>query len=229
MDPLVRFLDVTKVYGNNCTALRGINLSIEKGEFVFITGASGAGKSTLLKMVYGEEFPTSGRVIVDSWDMSKITLRQLPYLRRTIGVVFQDFKLLPDRSVFENVAFALRVTDASRLTIRRRVPAVLELCGIRDKADCKPDELSGGEQQRVSLARALVNNPVLLLADEPTGNLDPDTARGIFNLLEDVNDMGTTVIVATHAQAMVDHLRKRVVTLRDGVLQGDQIRGTYRA
>ncbi|HHV79224.1 MAG TPA: cell division ATP-binding protein FtsE [Firmicutes bacterium] len=229
MGPLIRFVDVTKVYENNCTALRGINLSIEKGEFVFITGASGAGKSTLLKMIYGEEFPTSGRVIVDSWDVSKIPRKKLPYLRRSIGVVFQDFKLLPDRTVFENVAFALRVTDASRLAIRRRVPAVLELCGIKDKSNCRPDELSGGEQQRVSLARALVNNPILLVADEPTGNLDPDTARGIFALLEDVNDMGTTVIVATHAQAMVDHMRKRVVTLRDGILQGDEARGIYRA
>ncbi|MGB9866349.1 MAG: cell division ATP-binding protein FtsE [Bacillota bacterium] len=229
MGPLIRFIQVTKVYANNCVALRGINLSINKGEFVFVTGASGAGKSTLLKLIYGEESPTSGDVIVDSWNLSRISRKQLPYLRRQIGVVFQDFKLLPDRTVYENVAFALRVTDASRLTIRRRVPAVLELCGIREKADCMPHELSGGEQQRVSLARALVNNPMVLLADEPTGNLDPDTTWGIFKLLEDINAIGTTVVVATHAQTIVDSLRKRVVTLRDGALESDQARGMYRA
>ncbi|MCG0238696.1 MAG: cell division ATP-binding protein FtsE [Firmicutes bacterium] len=225
---MVRFVNVTKIYpGQTKPSLQGINLEIDRGEFVFIVGPSGAGKSTLTRLIYREELPTSGQVWVGGINVAKLKRSQVPYFRRTLGVVFQDFKLLPDRTVFENVAFALEVTDASRREILRRVPAALELVGMRDKANQRAQELSGGEQQRVAVARAIVRNPSLVIADEPTGNLDPENAWQIMRLLLNINQMGTTVIVATHAREMVDALRKRVVALENGTIVRDEERGVY--
>ncbi|MFO7172070.1 MAG: cell division ATP-binding protein FtsE [Bacillota bacterium] len=225
---MVRFVNVTKIYpGQTKPSLHGINLEIDRGEFVFIVGPSGAGKSTLTRLIYREELPTSGQVWVGGINVAKLKRSQVPYFRRTLGVVFQDFKLLPDRTVFENVAFALEVTDASRREILRRVPAALELVGMREKANQRAVELSGGEQQRVAVARAIVRNPALLIADEPTGNLDPENAWQIMRILLNINQMGTTVIVATHAREMVDALRKRVVALENGTIVRDEERGVY--
>ncbi len=225
--PVIRLERVTKVYDGRVVALEDITLSIHKGEFVFVVGPSGAGKSTFVKLIYREELPTSGRVWVEGRELGRMPRWQVPHLRRRIGVVFQDFKLLPDRTVYENVAFALRVTEASPREIRRRVPAVLELVGLKDRARAFPNQLSGGEQQRVALARAVVNNPAIVIADEPTGNLDPDTAWDIMRLLVDINRLGTTVIVATHARYIVNALRRRVVAMERGRLIRDVPRGTY--
>lgn len=225
---MVRFVNVSKIYpGTNQPSLRGINLEIERGEFVFVVGPSGAGKSTLTRLIYREELPTSGQVWVGGVNVAKLKDSQVPYFRRTIGVIFQDFKLLPERTVFDNVAFALEVTDASRREILRRVPAALELVGMRDKANRRAQELSGGEQQRVAVARAIVRNPALVIADEPTGNLDPENSWSIMRLLVNIQQMGTTVIVATHARELVDALRKRVVALENGVIVRDEERGLY--
>jgi len=224
---VVELVNVAKVYDNDTVALVDVNLSIEPGEFVFLVGHSGAGKSTLLRLIYREEVPTRGAVMVGNVNVARLRRREIPFLRRGIGVVFQDFRLLPDRTVGDNVAFALWVTEASPRHIRRRVPEVLELVGLADKMHHRPHELSGGEQQRVALARALVNWPPLLLCDEPTGNLDPETAWGIMELLEDINDRGTTVLVATHAKSIVDAMGKRVIALRDGRVVRDQERGIY--
>lgn len=225
---MVHLIGVSKVLGKH-VALRDINLRIEPGEFVFLVGPSGAGKSTLLRLLYREELPTVGEVWVNKRNLNLLRPREVPYLRRRIGVVFQDFenKLLPGRTVFDNVAFALVVTEASRREINRRVPAVLELVGLAEKARSFPHQLSGGEKQRVALARAMVNNPVLLLADEPTGNLDPQTALEIMGLLLEINRRGTTVLVATHAEYIVNTFRKRVIALRDGCIVRDEERGRY--
>ena len=225
---MIEFINVTKVYPHMKTpSLDGINLRVERGEFVFLVGPSGAGKSTLMKLLYREELPTSGQLILDGKDVARLPRRAVPYLRRSLGVIFQDFKLLPDRTVFENVAFALECTDVPRREVLRRVPAALELVGLRHKSRALAAELSGGEQQRVAVARAIVRNPVLVIADEPTGNLDPENTWAIMNLLNQINQMGATVMVATHAAEIVDSMKKRVVALERGRVVRDENRGTY--
>ena len=219
--------NVSKIYPNGTVALDRINIEIHKGEFVFFVGSSGAGKSTLVKMLLKEENPTSGSISVDGVVINSLKRRQIPYYRRKLGVVFQDFRLLPDKTVAENIAFAMHVVEASRREIARQVPRVLSVVGLGDKANLFPSQLSGGEQQRVSLARAIVNNPALLIADEPTGNLDPDTAWEIMKLLKEINQRGTTVIMATHARDIVNYMRQRVVTLEWGRIVRDQERGGY--
>ncbi len=224
---MIQFQQVSKVYGNGVVALNNINLYIEKGEFVFLVGASGAGKTTFIKLLIRRELPTEGRVYVGRKNLNQIRESELPIFRRNIGVIFQDYKLLPNKTVFENIAFALEVIEASKRDILRQVPTVLELVGLKDKARVFPSELSGGEQQRVSLARAIVNRPLLLLADEPTGNLDPDTSWGIMDLLLEINKRGTTVIMATHNKTIVDRMRKRVLALENGYLVRDEQKGVY--
>jgi len=224
---LITLRDVSKHYSGNVKALDSVSLTIRKGEFVFIVGPSGAGKSTLIKLLYREETPSKGRVIVLGKDLTKMRRREIPFLRRRIGVVFQDFRLLEDRTVEENIAFALQVTGTPWREIRKRVFQVLNMVGLRYRKDSYPGELSGGEQQRVAMARALVRNPDILLADEPSGNLDPQTSTEIFRLLERTNLYGTTVIVATHAQNIVNAFRKRVVELYRGRIVRDVRRGAY--
>lgn len=219
---------VSKKYPNGVLALSDVSITIGKGEFVFLVGPSGAGKSTFVRLVYAEENPTSGRVFVSGRDITQLRPREIPYLRRTLGVVFQDFKLLPQRTAFENVALALQVVGASRRELKRKVTRALALVGLLNRANHYPAELSGGEQQRVSLARALVNNPVMLLADEPTGNLDPDTSWQLIALLEEINRQGTTVVVATHAWDIVDRMRKRVIEIEAGRIVRDEEGGRYR-
>jgi cell division transport system ATP-binding protein len=224
---VIQFFGVSKLYPNKVCALSDVSLKVSKGEFVFLVGPSGAGKSTLIKMIYHEEAPTEGNVLVAGWNLAKIRRRDIPLLRRSMGVVFQDFRLLPDRTVFENVAFALKVIETPRREVRRRTMAVLDLVGLRERVGHYPPQLSGGEQQRVALARAIVNNPPIVLADEPTGNLDPETSTGIFRLLEEVNFRGATVVVATHAKSVVDRMRKRVVAIEQGKVTRDESRGAY--
>jgi len=225
---VIRFQNVTKVYpGTSRPALDGVNLEVEKGEFVFLVGASGSGKSTCLRLVLKEEKATRGRVFVAGKDVAKLSSWKVPQLRRTIGVVFQDFRLLPNKTVFENVAFALQVIGKPRHAIAQTVPEVLDLVGLAGKERRFPHELSGGEQQRVAIARAFVNRPAILLADEPTGNLDPTTSVGIMRLLDRINRTGTTIVMATHDDEIVDQMRKRVVELEDGQLVRDQDRGVY--
>jgi cell division transport system ATP-binding protein len=224
---LIQLQQVTKVYNNGVVALNKINLFIEKGEFVFLVGASGAGKTTFMKLVNRRELPTEGNVFVGRKNLSQMKDSEIPIFRRNIGTIFQDYKLLPNKTVFENVAFALEVIEASRRDVLRQVPAVLDLVGLKDKARVFPSELSGGEQQRVSLARAIVNRPLLLLADEPTGNLDPDTSWGIMDLFLEINKRGTTIIMATHNKTVVDRMRKRVVALENGNLARDEQKGVY--
>jgi cell division transport system ATP-binding protein len=224
---VVEFIDVTKQYANGTVALRNVNFKIDKGEFVFIVGSSGSGKSTLIKLILKEEDPTEGQVLVNGYDVSNMNRKEVPALRRGLGVVFQDFRLLPNRTVYENVAFAMQITEALPKEIRRQVPMALALVGLSRKANVYPGQLSGGEQQRVALARALVNSPSLLLADEPTGNLDPETSWEIMKLLSEVNHRGTTVIVATHEKDVVDTMRKRVIAIDRGVVIRDQLKGLY--
>lgn len=222
---MIVFDDVYKRYSNGTNALNGVNFKIDDGEFVFIVGKSGAGKSTVIKMLMCEDKPTSGTVTIGDYQLNKIRRRKIPFLRRTMGVVFQDFRLIDSMTVFENVAFSLRVIGASRRVIRRRVPYVLGIVRLGHKAKNYPNELSGGEQQRVALARALVNNPRMIIADEPTGNVDPSMAQEIMELLIEINKMGTTVIVVTHDKGLVDRFNKRVITLQDGKIIGDQTGG----
>jgi cell division transport system ATP-binding protein len=224
---MVEFRQVSKVYPNGVCALRAVTLGIEPEEFVFIVGPTGTGKSTLTKMIYREELPSSGRVLVEGRDVTRMPARQVPFLRRRVGVVFQDFKLLPLKTAWENVAFALEVTGAPPADIHGRVSEVLEVVGLAGRASAVPGELSSGEQQRVSIARALVHRPPLLVADEPTGNLDPDTSWEIVQLLSQINLRGTTMIVTTHDKTIVDILRKRVIALDDGAVVRDQARGLY--
>ncbi len=224
---MIELINVSKNYPNGIDALQGINLTIGKEEFVFLVGSSGAGKTTLLKLLYREERPTSGKVVVDRVNVVELDPKQVPYLRRNIGVVFQDFKLLPKRTVYENVAFALRVTSAPRSTIRRKAMQALELVGLLRRVNSFPDELSGGEKQRACIARAIVNNPPILLADEPTGNLDPTTSWDILQLLDKINKRNTTVVVATHNKSVVDEMKRRVVELEGGRLVRDQQLGMY--
>lgn len=224
---MIELVNVVKEYDNGTLALDGVDLKIENGEFVFLVGTSGAGKTTITKLIMREENVTSGNIYLYGEDITKITHKEIPYLRRNIGVVFQDFRLLEDRTVYENVEFAMRIVGASRKEIRRRVPVVLNQVGLSNKARVFPRELSGGEQQRVALARALVNNPSILIADEPTGNLNPGTAMEIMELFENINAMGTTIIMATHAKDIVDAMKKRVIEISDGKVVRDEIGGEY--
>ena len=220
--------DVRKVYEtNHVTALDGVSFVIDKGEFVFIVGASGSGKSTVIRLVLKELEPTAGKIFVGGRDLTRLKRKKVPLLRRNVGCVFQDFKLLPNRSAAENVAYALKVQGENANSIRRKVPEVLNLVGLSHKMSSLPDELSGGEQQRVSIARAFVNHPPLLICDEPTGNLDPDTSVGIMQLLYRINRSGTTILMATHDREMVDKMRKRVIALEEGKLLRDERRGGY--
>jgi cell division transport system ATP-binding protein len=224
---MIEFKKVTKIYDNNVIALSNVDITIEKGEFVFLVGPSGAGKSTFIKILLKEIEPTTGSVILDKTDITTLKRKDIPYFRRKIGVVFQDFRLIDNLNIYENVAFALRVTECSPRDIKKRVPLVLDLVGLSKKHNAFPHEISGGEQQRVSLARAIVNNPTLLIADEPTGNLDPETAIGIMEILNDINKAGTTIVMATHAKNIVDSMKKRVIAIEKGILARDEQRGRY--
>jgi len=224
---MIKMTDVFKVYANGTKALKGVTFTLEKGEYAFLVGPSGSGKSTIIKLLTGEVAPTDGKVIVNGYDMEKIRLRKLPYLRRTIGVIFQDFRLIDEKSVYENVSFAMRVVGASNKEIRSRVPYVLELVGLEAKVKAKPPELSGGEQQRVAIARALVNNPSLIVADEPTGNLDPARSLEIIMLLQKINELGTTVLVVTHEKPLVDRFSRRVIAIDGGRIISDGMDGYY--
>ena len=223
---MIRLKDVEKCYANGAKAINGISLEIDDGEFVFLVGPSGSGKSTIIKMLTGEIGPTAGRVIVNGYNMTNISSRQIPYMRRTIGVIFQDFRLLEKKNVYENMVFAMRAVGAPPAEIKRRIPYVLELVGLENKTRRLPSELSGGEQQRVAIARALVNNPETIIADEPTGNLDPERSFEIMSLLERINDLGTTMLVVTHEKELVNRFSKRVIALERGQIVGDY-RGSY--
>ncbi|MFL0269028.1 cell division ATP-binding protein FtsE [Candidatus Clostridium radicumherbarum] len=225
---MIEFNNVSKIYNNNVTALKNVDLRIERGEFVFLVGPSGAGKSTMMKMLLKEVEPTSGNIIINNnIEINKLKKSEIPFYRRKIGVVFQDFRLIPTMNVYENVAFAMRVIEASTKDIRKRVPMMLSLVGLSTKFKSFPHELSGGEQQRVALARAIVNNPAIVIADEPTGNLDPETAMGIMEILSDINSAGTTVVMATHAKEIVDVMKKRVIAIEKGEIVRDEKRGLY--
>ena len=224
---LIRVDNVQKTYKNGVVALYDFNLSIQKGEFVFVIGASGSGKSTLIKMLYREERPDKGSIYIGGIDVARLRNRKVYVLRRKLGVVFQDFKLLPKLTVFENVAFAMEVFGYDKAQIQKRVLEVLDLVGLKNKVRQYPTQLSGGEQQRVVIARAIVNNPKLLICDEPTGNLDPDTSMEIMKVLKDINNLGTTVIMATHDREIVDKMKERVILIEDGRLKKDYEKGTY--
>jgi cell division transport system ATP-binding protein len=224
---MIRFENVTKTYKGGVTALRDLSADVQKGEFVFLVGPSGSGKSTFLRLLLREEVPTDGNIVVAGRDISRLSHWKVPQLRRNIGTIFQDFKLLPTKTVYENVAFAMEVIGRPRNVIRSQVPQVLDLVGLAKKAGRFPNELSGGEQQRVSIARAFVNRPLIVLADEPTGNLDPATTVGIMRILDRINRTGTTIVMATHDQRIVDAMRRRVIELDHGQLVRDQARGVY--
>ena len=223
---MIRLKDVEKCYANGAKAINGISLEIEDGEFVFLVGPSGSGKSTIIKMPTGEIGPTAGRIMINGYNMTNISSRQVPYMRRTIGVIFQDFRLLEKKNVYENMVFAMRAVGAPLGEIKRRIPYVLELVGLENKTRRLPGELSGGEQQRVAIARALVNNPETIIADEPTGNLDPERSFEIMSLLERINDLGTTMLVVTHEKDLVNRFSKRVIALEKGQIVSDH-RGAY--
>lgn len=225
--PIIVLDNVSKTYQKGSDAVKDISLKIRKGEFVFIVGNSGSGKSTLIKLILKELEPTSGKIYVNGKELGRLRRSQVPKVRRNIGVVFQDFRLLKDRNVYENVAFAQRVIEKPLKSIKKNVPSILSIVGLAEKHNSLPKELSGGEQQRVALARALVNNPVLLLADEPTGNLDPRNSWEIMELLEEVNKRGTTVLVVTHNREIVDAMQKRVITMNKGILVSDEQKGGY--
>ncbi len=226
---MIEFKNVKKTYPNGTEALNGIDLKIDDGEFVFIVGASGAGKSTLTKLLTREEKITEGQLTVNEFDLVKMPERKVPYYRRQIGVVFQDFRLLPDMTVFENVAFAMQIIGESKKTIKRRVPTILNIVGLQDKVNSFPSQLSGGEQQRVALARALANNPATIIADEPTGNIDPKLSLEIMNLLVKIHKRNKTVIVVTHEKQLVDYFQQRVVTIDNGVVVSDRVGGMFNA
>jgi len=224
---MIRMTDVFKVYENGTKALKGVSFTLDSGEFAFLVGPSGSGKSTIIKLLNGEIAPTDGQVIVNGYDMNRIKMRRMPFLRRTLGVIFQDLRLIDKKSVYENVAFAMRVIGASNKDIRKRVPYVLDLVGLGHKAKVTPPELSGGEQQRVAIARALVNNPELIIADEPTGNLDPARKLEILMLLQEINRLKTTVLVVTHEKTLVDRLSERVIAIDGGRIISDGMDGYY--
>ena len=224
---MIDMKDVSKVYENGAMALDHINVHIDKGEFVFIVGASGAGKSTFIRMLFREVLPTDGSLIVNGQDVVHMEHSDVPYLRRGLGVIFQDYRLLPDKTVAENVAFAMQVIEAPRRKIQHSVNAVLDIVGLRDKYKCFPFQLSGGEQQRVAIARAIVNHPALVIADEPTGNLDPDTSWDIMDIFKRINADGTTIVMATHDKGIVDAMKRRVIAIEDGHIVRDEAQGVY--
>jgi cell division transport system ATP-binding protein len=219
--------EVSKTYDTGVVALNHVNVDIKKGEFVFVVGPSGAGKSTFIKMLFREELPTEGKLLVNGHDVVHMERSEVPYLRRELGVIFQDYRLLPDKTVFENVAFALQVIEAPRRTMQRSVNSVLDVVGLRDKYRSFPSQLSGGEQQRVAIARAIVNNPSIVIADEPTGNLDPETSWDIMDIFRRINKAGTTIVMATHDRNIVDTMKRRVIAIEDGRIVRDQQRGGY--
>ena len=223
---MIRLIDAEKVYDNGTRALKGVSFTVDDGEFVFLVGPSGSGKYTIIKLMTGEVVTTAGRVMVNGFSMSRIAEKQIPYMRRTIGVIFQDFRLISNKTVRDNLALAMRAVGASPRELKNRIPYVLELVGLADKENSYPDQLSGGEQQRVAIARALVNNPSTIVADEPTGNLDPGRSLEIMTLLERINALGTTVIVVTHERGLVNHFNKRIILLNDGQVIGDGL-GSY--
>jgi cell division transport system ATP-binding protein len=219
--------EVSKVYENGSSALNNINIDIEKGEFVFLVGSSGAGKSTFIKMIFREVLPSKGQLIINGRNIMTMKEDEVPYLRRGLGIIFQDYRLLPDKNVYENVAFAMQVIEAPRREMQKRVNSVLELVGLRDKLKSLPSQLSGGEQQRVAIARAIVNSPMIVIADEPTGNLDPDTSWEIMKIFERINKSGTTIVMATHDKTIVDAMQKRVIAIEDGCIIRDEVKGAY--
>ena len=224
---MIEFTDVVKTYSEGNTALNGVNIQIEDGEFCFLVGPSGSGKSTIIKLITGELKPTSGTVHVNGYSLERIRKREIPYMRRTVGVVFQDFRLIENKTVYDNVAFAMRVIGAKEREIRERVPYVLELVGLETKSRRHPGELSGGEQQRLAIARALVNNPSTIIADEPTGNLDPARSLEIMSLLQEINNLGTTMLVVTHEKDLVERFPKRVIVIDNGLVVSDGMDGYY--
>ncbi len=224
---MIEFTDVTKSYIQGNEALRGISLQVEDGEFAFLVGPSGSGKSTIIKLITGELKPTSGTIHVNGYSLERIRKREIPYLRRTVGVVFQDFRLITNKTVYENVAFAMRAVGAREKEVKSRVPYILELVGLENKSRRHPKELSGGEQQRLAIARALVNNPSTIIADEPTGNLDPAMSREIMSLLQEINNLGTTMRVVTHARDLVEQFGKRVIAINEGLVVHDGMDGYY--
>ena len=218
---------VSKTYRNGSVALKNIDLHIKPGEFVFIVGPSGAGKSTFIKMLFKEVLPTTGKIYVDGVDVLAFTDKEVPFLRRPLGITFQDYRLLPDRTVYDNVAFAMQVIEAPPVKTRRRVMTVLELVGLKNRANAYPAELSGGEQQRIAIARAIVNDPIMVIADEPTGNLDPETSKDIMRIFTGINESGTTIVMATHDKDIVDAMGKRVIAIENGVIVRDDAKGVY--
>lgn len=224
---MIELQDVWKTYPNGAHALQGVSVKIDRNEFVYIVGPSGAGKSTFMKLIYREEVPTKGQISVNGFNIGKLKHRKIPYVRRNIGVIFQDFRLLPKMTAYENVAFAMEVIEAPKKHIKKRVMEVLDLVGLKEKADREPAQLSGGEQQRIAIARAIVNNPSVIIADEPTGNLDPETSWGIMQLLDEINFRGTTIVMATHNRDIVNKMRKRVIAIEKGHIVRDELRGEY--
>ncbi len=224
---MIEFIDVTKSYVQGNEALRGVSLQVEDGEFAFLVGPSGSGKSTIIKLITGELKPTSGTIHVNGYSLERIRKREIPYLRRTVGVVFQDFRLITNKTVYDNVAFAMRAVGAKEKEVKARVPYILELVGLENKSRRHPNELSGGEQQRLAIARALVNNPSTIIADEPTGNLDPAMSMEIMSLLQEINNLGTTMLVVTHARELVEQFGKRVIAIDEGQVVHDGMDGYY--
>ncbi|KIL35208.1 cell division protein FtsE [Gordoniibacillus kamchatkensis] len=224
---MIEMHDVWKTYADGTEALRGISIKVNPGDFVYVVGPSGAGKSTFMKLMYREERPTKGQIFVNGFNLERLKQRKIPYVRRNIGVIFQDYRLLPKLTVFENVAFAMEVIETPKRTIKRRVMEVLDLVKLKEKAGSLPTQLSGGEQQRVAIARAIVNNPAVIIADEPTGNLDPETSWGIMKLLEEINLRGATIVMATHNKEIVNTMRKRVIAIENGRIARDEQRGEY--
>lgn len=224
---IIRMNNISKVYDNGAVALDKVDINIKRGEFVFIVGTSGAGKSTFIKLLLREILPTSGLLQVNGYDINEMHSREIPYLRRSLGVIFQDYRLLPNKTIYENVAFAMRVIESPRRLILRSVNSVLDVVGLRSKYKCFPSQLSGGEQQRVAIARAIVNNPSLIIADEPTGNLDPDTSWEIMDIFQRINAAGTTIVMATHDKTIVDTMQKRVIAIENGCIVRDEASGGY--
>nr|WP_231035248.1 cell division ATP-binding protein FtsE [Pectinatus frisingensis] len=224
---IIKMKDISMVYDNGAIALDKVNINITRGEFVFIVGTSGAGKSTFIKLLLREILPTSGLLVVNGYNINNMSTRELPYLRRSLGVIFQDYRLLPNKTVYENVAFAMRVIESPRRLILRSVNSVLDIVGLREKYKCFPSQLSGGEQQRVAIARAIVNNPSVIIADEPTGNLDPETSWEIMDIFQRINAVGTTIVMATHDKTIVDTMQKRVIAIENGRIIRDEASGGY--
>ena len=224
---MLKMTDVSTVYPGGSVALQKVNIHIEPGEFVFVVGPSGAGKSTFIKMLFREVLPTTGSIFVNGVDILSLTPKEIPYMRRQLGIIFQDYRLLPDRTVYENVAFAMEVIETPRRKIKRRVLNVLDLVGLRHRCNAYPNELSGGEQQRIAIARAIVNDPVFVIADEPTGNLDPETSWDIMEIFKEINAEGTTIVMATHDKEIVDAMGKRVIAIEDGKIVRDEASGVY--